>query len=182
MVCVANGENRSETCEYAYAGGFKFGADGISSLPGDASRPILGGGRLRWVDTVRIVGSGGSMIPHAPAPAAFPVGPLMVAVIETSLRALPVAPLCGAHLLPACFAPAPLAAVFVAPVTMTADPEHQTTVGPPAESLTQWLFTGPHRRVSGGPEQPRRSMASGILSTEDGRFGSSARCKSSIGG
>ena len=40
-------------------GGFKFGADGISGLRGDASRSVFGGRRLRWVDTVRIGGGGG---------------------------------------------------------------------------------------------------------------------------
>ena len=97
------------------------------------------------------------MIRHAAA-AAFPVGPLPVAVIELSLPAL---------LLPPRFPPAALAAVSVAPVTMTADPEHRATVGPPAKPLTQWLFAGPHRRPSGGTGQPRLGMGSSISSTED---------------
>ena len=106
------------------------------------------------------------MIRHALAPAACPVGPVPVAVIVPSLRAFLVFTLGGPNLLPARFLPAAETAVFVAPVTMTADPEHPATVGPPAKPLTQWLFTGPHRRVCGGPEQPRQSMASGILSTD----------------
>ena len=69
------------------ASGFKFGVDGISGLPGDASRSIFGGGRLRWVDIVRIGGGGGSMIRHAVAPAACPVGPVPVSVIVPSLLA-----------------------------------------------------------------------------------------------
>ena len=117
------------------------------------------------------------MIRHAPEPAACPVGPVPVAVIVPSLRAFLVFPLGGPNLLPARFAPAAVTAVLVAPVTMTADPEHPATVRPPAKPLTQWFLMGPHGGVFGGPEQPRRSMASGILSTEDGRLVSSARHK-----
>ena len=112
------------------------------------------------------------MIRHALAPAACPVGPVAVAVIVPSLRAFLVFPLGGPNLLPARFAPAAETAVFVAPVTMTADPEHPATVRTPAKPLTQWLFTGPHRRASGGPEQPRRSMASVVLSISGGSVGS----------
>ena len=110
------------------------------------------------------------MIRHALAPAACPVGPVPVAVIVPSLRAFLVFPVGGPRLLAARFLPAAVTAVFVAPVTMTADPEHPATVDPTAKPLTQWLFTGSHRRVSGGPEPPRPSMASGILSTENVRF------------
>ena len=108
------------------------------------------------------------MIRHAAA-AAFPVGPLPVAVIEPSLPALLVSPVGGSQLLPPRFPPAALAAVSVAPVAMTADPEHRATVGLPAKPLTQWLFAGPHRRPSGGTGQPRLGMGSSILSTEDVR-------------
>ena len=90
------------------------------------------------------------MIRHAPE--AFPVGPLPVAVIETALPALLVAPVGGTPLLPARFPPASVPAVLVAPVTMRTDPEHQATVRPPAKPLTQWLFAVPHRRLSGGPD------------------------------
>ena len=89
------------------------------------------------------------MIRHAPS-AAFPVGPLPVAVIEPSLPALLVSPVGGPPLLPPRFLSAALTAVSVAPVTMTTDPEHRATVGPPAKPLTRWLFAGPHRRPSGG--------------------------------
>ena len=77
------------------------------------------------------------MIRHAPQAAAFPVGPLPVAVIEPSLPALLVPPVGGPPLLPPRFPPAALTAVLVAPVTMTTDPEHHTTAGAPAKPLTQ---------------------------------------------
>ena len=109
------------------------------------------------------------MIRHAPEAVALPVGPLPVAVIEPSLPALLVSPVGGPPLLPSRFLSAALAAVLVAPVTMTADPEHHATVGTPAKPLTQWLLAGPHRRPSGGTGQPRLGMASVILSTEDVR-------------
>ena len=118
------------------------------------------------------------MIRHALTPAACPVGPVPVAVIVPSLRAFLVFPLGGPNLLPARFAPAAETAVFVAPVTMTADPEHPATVDPTAKPLAQWFLRGPHGGVSGGPGQPRQSRASGILSMEDGRLASSARRKS----
>ena len=117
------------------------------------------------------------MIRHALATPACPVGSVPVAVIVPSLRAFLVFPLGGPNLLPARSLPAAATAVFVAPVTMTADPEHPATVDPPAKPLTQWFLMGPHGGVFGGPEQPRQSMASGILSTEDGRLVSSARRK-----
>ena len=117
------------------------------------------------------------MIRHALAPAACPVGPVPVTVIVPSLRAFLVFPVGGPRLLPARFLPAAETAVFVAPVTMTADPEHPDSVDPTAKPLTQWLFTGSHHRASDGPEPPRQSRASGVLSIEDGRLVSSARRK-----
>ena len=71
------------------------------------------------------------MIRHAAA-AAFPVVPLPVAVIEPPLLALLVPPVGVPPLLPLCFLPASLAAVPVAPVAMTTDPEHRATAGPTA--------------------------------------------------
>ena len=123
------------------------------------------------------------MIPHAQQAAACPVGPVVVTVIVPSLRASLVAPLGGPPLSAARLLPATETAVLVVPVTMTADPEGPETVAPPAKPLTQYLFTGSHRRDSCGPEPPRPSIASGVLSTEDGRWVPSARCKNlSIGG
>ena len=90
------------------------------------------------------------MIRHAPE--ARPVGPLPVAVIETALPALLVAPVGGPPLLAARFPPASVPAVLVAPVTMRTDPERQATVRPPANPAAQWLFAVPHRRPSGGPD------------------------------
>ena len=97
------------------------------------------------------------MIRHAPA-AAFPVVPLPVAVIEPAFRAL---------LVPPVFSPASLAIIPVTPVTMTADPEHHATAGPPANPLTQELFAGPHPRPCGGTGQPRPVMAISIPSADD---------------
>ena len=99
------------------------------------------------------------MIRHAPQAAAVPVGPLPVAVIEPSLPALLVPPVGGPPLAPPRFPPAALAAVLVPPVTMTTDPEHHATAGPPAEPLPQGLFAGPHPRPSGGTRQTRLGMA-----------------------
>ena len=97
------------------------------------------------------------MIPHAQQAAACPVGPVVVPVIVSSLRASLVAPLGGPPLSAARLLPATETAVLVVPVTMTADPEGPETVAPPAKPLTQYLFTGSHRRDSGGPEPPRPS-------------------------
>ena len=72
------------------------------------------------------------MIRHAAA-AAFPVVPLPVAVIEPPLLALLVPPVGVPPLLPLCFLPASLAAVPVAPVTMTTDPEHHATASDPRQ-------------------------------------------------
>ena len=81
-------------------------------------------------------------IRHAPTAAAFPVDPLPVAVIEPSLPALLVPPVGGPPLLPPRFPPAALAAVSVAPVTMTVDPEHHATVGPPGKTVDAVALRG----------------------------------------
>ena len=72
------------------------------------------------------------MIRHAPQAALCPVDPLPVAVIEPPLPALLVPPVGVPPLLPPLFLPASLPAIPVAPVTMTADPEHHATAGPTA--------------------------------------------------
>ena len=101
------------------------------------------------------------MIRHAPAAVAFPVDPLPVAVIEPSLPAL---------LVPPRFPPAARRSIGGPGHNdgRSRTPRHSR---PPAKPLTQWLFVGPHRRPSGGTGQPRLSMASVILSTEDGGRG-----------
>ena len=106
------------------------------------------------------------MIRHAPA-AAFPVVPSPVAVIEPAFRALLVPPVGIPPLLPPGFSPASLAAVPVAPVAMTADPEHRATTGPPANPPAQELFAGPHPRPYGGTGQPRPVMEISIPSADD---------------
>ena len=105
------------------------------------------------------------MIRHAAA-AAFPVVPLPVAVIEPPLLALLVPPVGVPPLLPLCFLPASLAAVPVAPVTMTADPEHHATANTPANPAAQELFAGPHPRPCGGTGQLRPVRAISIPSTD----------------
>ena len=94
------------------------------------------------------------MIRHAAA-AAFPVVPLPVAVIELPLLALLVPPVGVPPLLPLCFLPASFAAVPVAPVAMTADPEHRATANTPAIPAAQELLAGPRPRPCGGTGQPR---------------------------
>ena len=105
------------------------------------------------------------MIRHAP-PAAFPVVPLPVAVIEPPLLALLVPPVGVPPLLPLCFLPASIAAVPVAPVTMATDPEHPATAGPPANPPAQELLAGPHPRPCGGTGQLRPVRAISIPSTD----------------
>ena len=120
------------------------------------------------------------MIRHAGA-AAVPVGPLPVAVIEPSLPALLVPPVGGPPLAPPRFPPAALAAVLVPPVTMTTDPEHHATVRPPAKPLTQWLFGVPQSPPFRRTGQPRRRMASVVLSIEEcsvGSFGPAQEARS----
>ena len=106
------------------------------------------------------------MIRHAAA-AAFPVVPLPVAVIELPLLALLVPPVGVPPLLPLCFLPASFAAVPVAPVAMTADPEHRATANTPAIPAAQELLAGPHPRPCGGTGQPRPVRAISIPSTDD---------------
>ena len=147
------------------AGGFEFGVVGIFRLPAEAFRSVFGGGRLRYPDTAPIVGGRGRLIRHAD-PAAAPIGPLPVAVIEPSFPALLVPPVGVPPLLPPRFPPASLAAVLVAPVTITTDPEHHATAGPPAEPPPQGIFAAPHPRPSSGRGQPRLPMAISIPFTD----------------
>ena len=106
------------------------------------------------------------MIRHAP-PAAFPVIPLPVAVIEPPSSALLVPPVGVPRLLPPFFLPASLAAIPVAPVAMAADPEHRATANTPANPPAQELLAGPRPRPIGGRGQPRPVMAIPIPSADD---------------
>ena len=90
------------------------------------------------------------MIRHAPQAAAFPVGPLPVAVIEPSLPALLVSPV-GT---PPLFAPhpvaAPLPAVDLSPVAGIADVKHRPATRPSAKQLSPQHFSGhtPHDSIA----------------------------------
>ena len=106
------------------------------------------------------------MIRHAQA-APFPVDPLPVPVIEPSFRAFLVPPVGVPPLLPPCFLPASVATVPVAPVTMTADPEHRATAGAPANPSAQERFAGPPPRPCGGTGQPRPVLAISVPSADD---------------
>ena len=105
------------------------------------------------------------MIRHA-APAAFPVVPLPVAVIEPPLPALLVPPVGVPPLLPLCFLPASVAAVPVAPVAMATDPEHHATAGTPANPSAQELLASSKPSPIGGRGQPRAVMAIPIPSAD----------------
>ena len=106
------------------------------------------------------------MIRHAEA-AAFPVGSLVVAVIEPPLLAFLVLLVGGTRLLLPFFFPASLAAIPVAPVAMATDPEHLATANTPANPPPQELLAGPHPRPIGGRGPPRLVMAIPIPSTDD---------------
>ena len=106
------------------------------------------------------------MIRHAEA-AAFPVGSLVVAVIEPPLLAFLVLLVGGTRLLLPFFFPASLAAIPVAPVAMATDPEHLATANTPANPPPQELLAGPHPRPIGGRGPPRLIMAIPIPFTDD---------------
>ena len=106
------------------------------------------------------------MIHHAEA-AAFPVGSLVVAVIEPPLLAFPVFLVGGTRLLLPFFFPASLAAIPVAPVAMATDPEHLATANTPANPPPQELLAGPHPRPIGGRGPPRLVMAVSIPFTDN---------------
>ena len=106
------------------------------------------------------------MIRHAEA-AAFPVGSLVVTVIEPPLLAFPVLLVGGTRLLLPFFFPASLAAIPVAPVAMATDPEHLATANTPANPPPQELLAGPHPRPIDGRGPPRPVMAISIPFTDD---------------
>ena len=105
------------------------------------------------------------MIRHAEA-AAFPVGSLVVAVIEPPLLAFLVLLVGGTRLFPPFFLPASLAAIPVSPVAMTTDPEHRATANTPANPPAQELLAVPHPRPIGGRGPPRPVMAISIPSAD----------------
>ena len=90
------------------------------------------------------------MIRHAPETAAFPVGPLPVAVIEPSFPALLVFPAGGSQLLPPRFLSASVAAVDLPPVAETADVKHRPAPRPSAKQLPPQHFSGhaPHDSIA----------------------------------
>ena len=106
------------------------------------------------------------MIHHAEA-AAFPVGSLVVAVIEPPLLAFPVLLVGGTPLLLPSFFPASLAAIPVAPVAMTTDPEHLATANTPANPPPQELLAVLHSRPIDGRGPPRLVMAIPIPFTDN---------------
>ena len=106
------------------------------------------------------------MIRHAEA-AAFPVGSLVVAVIEPPLLAFLVLLVGGTRLLLPFFFPASLAAIPVAPVAMATDPEHRATANTSANPPPQELLAGPHPRPTGGRGPPRLVMAIPIPFTDN---------------
>ena len=106
------------------------------------------------------------MIRHAAA-ATFPVGSLVVAVIEPPLLAFLVLLVGGTRLLLPFFFPASLAAIPVAPVAVTTDPEHLATANTPANPPAQELLAASHPRPIGGRGPPRLVMAISIPSTDD---------------
>ena len=90
------------------------------------------------------------MIRHAPEAAAFPVGPLPVAVIEPSFPALLVPPVGPPPLLPPRFLSASVAAVDLPPVAGTADVKHHPATRPSAKQLPPQHFSGhaPHDSIA----------------------------------
>ncbi len=106
------------------------------------------------------------MIRHAAA-AAFPVGSLVVTVIEPPLLAFPVLLVGGTRLLLPFFFPASLAAIPVAPVAMATDPEHLATANTPANPPAQELLAASHPRPIGGRGRRRAVMAILVPSADD---------------
>ena len=94
--------------------------------------------------------AGGSMIRHAPQAALCPVGPLPVAVIEPSLRAVLVFPVGNPHLLASHPASAPLSAVDLPPVAASADVKPHSATRPSAKQLDPCHFAGhtPHDSIA----------------------------------
>ena len=88
------------------------------------------------------------MIRHAPA-AAFPVGPLPVAVIETSFPTLLVAPVGAPPLLAPHPASALIPAVDLPPIAASADVKHRPATRPSAKQLSpSHLGHTPHDSIA----------------------------------
>ena len=92
------------------------------------------------------------MISHAAATAAFPVGPLAVAVIQPGFQALSVSPIGKPPLFPPRFLPARFPAVAMSPVAGIADVERRPAIRPVASQLPQHHCFG-HRSTPHGRGQ-----------------------------
>ena len=91
------------------------------------------------------------MIRHAPEAAAFPVGPLPVAVIEASFPTLLVSPVGPPSLLASHPASALIPAVDLAPIAGTANVKHHSATRPSAKQLPPQHFAGhrtPHDSIA----------------------------------
>ena len=82
------------------------------------------------------------MIRHAPEAAAFPVGPLPVAVIEPSFPALLVTPVGTPPLLASHPAAALIPAVDLPPIAGIADVKNRPATRPSAKQLSPHHFSG----------------------------------------
>jgi hypothetical protein len=71
----------------------------------------------------------------------LPIGLLTVPLVKPTFRSSPMTEVCSSTLLSPCFAAARVAAISMAAITGTADPEYQAALWPPAKPLTENIFS-----------------------------------------
>jgi len=84
---------------------------------------------------------GGTLIHNGKCSQPLPIGPLAVPLIKPSFKSSPMTEVRSSTLLPACFTAARVAAILLAAITPTADPEYRAAPLPPAKPLTEGIFS-----------------------------------------
>jgi len=84
---------------------------------------------------------GGTLIHNGNCCQPLPVGLLTVPLVKPPFRSTPMTEVRSSALLSPCFAAARFAAILLAAITGTADPEYRAALWPPAKPLTENIFS-----------------------------------------
>ena len=91
------------------------------------------------IDSGRL--NGGTLIHNGNCCQPLPIGLLAVPLVKPPFRSSSMTEVCSSALLSPCFAAARVAAVSMAAITGTADPEYRAALWPPAKPLTEGIFS-----------------------------------------
>jgi hypothetical protein len=84
---------------------------------------------------------GGTLIHNGKCSQPLPIGLLAVPLIKLPFRSSPMTEVRSSALLSPCFVAAGVAAILMAAITGTANPEYRTALWPPAKPLTEGIYS-----------------------------------------